>query len=363
MKIAIAHEWLVSYAGSERCVEQLALAYPGARILTTVASPERLPEVFAHAEPSFLQRLPGAVVHYQKLLPLMPASWRWREPVDDVDVVVSSSHACAKAVRIAPGIPHICYCHTPMRYAWEFKLERERFPKILQRPAEVAMKGFRRWDRGTAHRVDRFVANSRDVAVRIERAYGRNADVVHPPVKTDFFTPGGARGEHFLYAGRFVAYKRPDLVVEAFADLPFSLKMVGAGPMEPQLRAMATSNVEFLGKVPDELLRDLMRSARAMIFPAHEDFGIVMAESLACGTPVIALAAGGALDIVDEGETGWLIAAQTVAQLRTAIRRAASSSPNAAEVSARAQRFGEARYRAEMGDILREAAADRFSRR
>ncbi len=358
MRVAIAHEWLVSYAGSERCVEQLAVAYPNARILTTVTALERLPAIFAGAEASFLQRIPAAAEHYQKLLPLMPASWRFRRPVVEVDVVISSSHACAKAVRMAPEIPHVCYCYTPMRYAWEFELERGRFPKRLQWPAEIAMAGFRRWDRATAPGVNRFVAISTDVAARIKRAYGRSADIVHPPVKTEYFTPGGARGDYFLFVGRFVAYKRPDLVVEAFSDLPFPLKMVGAGPMEAQLRARATSNVEFLGRIPDEPLRALMRSARAMIFPAHEDFGIVMAESLACGTPVVALAAGGALDIVDQGETGWLVTHQNARLLRSAVREAALSSPDALKVSARAQRFGEARYRAEMDAVVREVCED-----
>jgi glycosyltransferase involved in cell wall biosynthesis len=340
----------------------LLLEFPGARLLTTLSRPDRMPPAFAVAEPSLLQRIPGATEHHQALLPLMPAAWRLRSRVEDVDVVVSSSHACAKAVRADPAIPHVCYCHTPMRYAWEFDLERERFPPPLRPAAAAAMGAFRRWDRRAARRVDRFVANSRDVAARIRRVYGREAVVVHPPVDTGFFTPGGPRGDHFLYVGRWVAYKRPDLVVESFRDLPFRLVMAGGGPMEDRLRGRATPNVDFVGRVPDERLRELMRSARALIFPAHEDFGIVMAEALACGTPVIALDAGGARDIVTHGETGWLIPGQDVRALSLAIREAMRAPVDAEALSRAAAQFGRERYRREMRVVVEQAVGVRGGR-
>jgi glycosyltransferase involved in cell wall biosynthesis len=356
--VAIAHEWLVVYAGSERCVEQIRAEFPGARILTTLVAPGGLPPAFAGAEPSVLQRIPGATSHHEHLVPLMPLAWRLRRPVDGVDAVVSSSHACAKGVRVAPGVAHVCYCHTPMRYAWEYDLERSRFPRWQRPMLAPLMAGLRRWDRGTAARVDAFVANSRDVAGRIREHYGRDARVVHPPVDTGYFTPGGERGDHFLYTGRLVAYKRPDLVVEAFRDLPrHRLVVVGRGPMEAALRARATPNVEFAGGVPDEALRDLYRTARAVIFPGHEDFGIVMAEALACGTPVIALARGGALDIVEPGRSGWLMPRQDVASLRAAVAEAAADDPDAADIAASAGRFGRERYRREMRAVVEETVA------
>lgn len=357
LRVAVAHEWLVTYAGSERCVEQLLTLYPHARLLTTVVERGALPSVFHRAEPSLLQRVPGAVRHYQKLIPAMPLSWALRRGLTDLDVVISSSHACAKRVNVAPGVAHVCYCHTPMRYAWEFALERSRFPRGLRAPASLAMRGFRRWDRGTGARVDRFVANSRDVAQRIRRAYGRESTVIHPPVDTRFFTPGGPRGDHFLYLGRLVGYKRPDLVVEAFQGLPHRLIVAGSGPMRARLEAAAPGNVAFAGRVGDDDLRDLLRSARALIFPAHEDFGIVMAEALACGTPVIALAAGGALDIVTPGENGWLIDEQRVGPLRRAIQEASRMDPPTAEISLGAQRFGRERYRMEMDRVVRDTLA------
>jgi glycosyltransferase involved in cell wall biosynthesis len=275
----------------------------------------------------------------------MPLAWRLRRELRDLDLVVSSSHACAKAVNVEAGTPHLCYCHTPMRYAWQFELERERFPAAIRPFARRGMGLFRRWDRSTARRVTSFVANSRAVADRIRAAYAREAEVIHPPVRTELFTPGGEREDLFLYVGRLVSYKRADLVVEAFAELPYQLVVVGEGPLRAGLEPRATPNVTFVGAVDDERLRDLYRAARALVYPAYEDFGIVMAEAQACGTPVIGLAAGGALDIVDPGATGWLIESQSVQALQAAVRRAVAEPLPAAPIAARAQRFSRGRFR------------------
>jgi glycosyltransferase involved in cell wall biosynthesis len=355
LRVAIAHEWLVRYAGSERCVVEMLGVFPDAGLLTTVLEPSALPELLRQARPSFLQHVPGARRHHEWFLPLMPLAWRLRRPVAGVDVVISSSHACAKAVRVEPGIPHLCYCHTPMRYAWQFDDERERFPTALRPLARAGMRAFRRWDRRSARHVTRFVANSSAVATRIEASYGRTASVIHPPVRTDFFTPGGERDDLFVYVGRFVGYKRADLVVEAFAGLPEQrLLLVGDGPQRERLESMATPNVSFAGTVDDERLRALYRSARAIVYPAVEDFGIAMAEAQACGAPVIGLAAGGALDIVEPGVTGWLVERQSVDELRAAIRQAAQAELDQDEIARRAQRFSAERFRRE----IREAAVE-----
>ncbi|MGZ8692788.1 MAG: glycosyltransferase [Gaiellaceae bacterium] len=355
MRVAIAHDWLVRYAGSERCVEQMLAEFPGARLLTSVFDRDALPAGFAQAEPSFLQRVPGATRRHELLLPLMPAAWRLREPVRDVDVVVSSSHACAMAVRFEGAIPHVCYCHTPMRYAWDFTSEAARFPRLIRRVARPVMAGYRNWDRATSRRVTTFVANSSAVAGRIEAAYGRQAEVIHPPVLTEFFTPGGERGDEYLYVGRLVSYKRADLVVEAFRGLPYRLLVVGEGHLERSLRASAPDNVTFLGTVSDDRLRELYRSARALVFPANEDFGIAMAEAQACGTPVIGLAQGGALDIVAHGRTGWLLDDATVDDLRRMIRRTAEERLDAAAIASEAQRFSAARFRAAFRELVDNA--------
>jgi glycosyltransferase involved in cell wall biosynthesis len=220
------------------------------------------------------------------------------------------------------------------------------------------MRWFRRWDRRTARRVTRFVANSTAVAQRIRDAFGRTADVIHPPVRTDYFTPDGEREDFFLYVGRFVSYKRPELVVEAFAGLPEQrLVMVGEGPLGSELAARATSNVSFLGTLGDAGLRDLYRSARAFVYPVDEDFGIAMAEAQSCGTPVIGLATGGAIDIVTPGRTGWLIHEQSVVELRSAVRRAAAEELDGAEIAKSAQRFSSARFRREITEAATECAA------
>jgi len=326
-----------------------------------VFDPAALPASFRRAEPSLLQRVPGATAHHEWLLPLMPASWRVRRPLAEADVVVSSSHACAKAVRVAPGIPHVSYCHTPMRYAWDFDAESTRFPAKLRPFAAALMRWFRHWDRATATSVTQFVANSRAVAQRIGRAYGRDAIVVHPPVDTRFFTPGDGEGEgeYFLYVGRLVGYKRPELVCAAFAGLPYRLLVVGEGALGDSLRARASPNVTFLGKVERPELRRLYRGARALVFPAEEDFGIAMAEAQACGTPVVGLRAGGALDIVDEGSTGTLIDAPDIALLRDAVMATAGQQFDASEISARAQRFAPERFRLAMAEIVADVVARR----
>jgi glycosyltransferase involved in cell wall biosynthesis len=358
-RVAIAHDWLVRYAGSERVVEQLLAAFPRSRLLTTIVEPERLPLALSEAEPSFLDSLPGSHGRHEWFLPLMPLAWRLREPVDDVDAVVVSTHACANAVRTRAGIPLVSYCHTPMRYAWDFDAERERFPRPLQAPARMSMAWFRRWDRAVAARVTRFVANSSAVADRIARFYGREATIVHPPVRTEYFTPGGAPGERFLYVGRLTGYKRPDLVVQAFAGLPYELDVVGEGPLSERLRQIATPNVRFCENIGDAELRRLYRSARALVYPVDEDFGIAMAEAQACGTPVLGLAAGGALDIVEPGVTGWLLERQDVGELRDAIRRGAVDELSRAEIRARAERFSEARFRREIVAVVQATVGER----
>ncbi len=347
-RIAIAHEWLVRYAGSERVVEQIRNAFPDAVLRSTIVAPERLPASMHDAESTFLQRIPGAADHHEWLLPLMPLAWHQLAPLDDVDAVVSSSHACVRSVRIAPGIPHLCYCHTPMRYAWDFASEQQRFPRPIRPVARVVMPAVRRWDRRTAQRVTAFVANSSAVAARIRRFYGRSADVIHPPVETDYFTPGTGARDGFLYVGRLVGYKRPDLAVECFRDLPHRLTVIGEGHLEAELRATAPPNVTFVSSVSKAELRAHYRAAQALIYPADEDFGITMAEAQACGTPVIGLRAGGALDIVREPETGFLAATADVGALRTLIRRAAVTDFDHDAISAAADRFSAQRFRARM---------------
>jgi glycosyltransferase involved in cell wall biosynthesis len=357
LRIAVAHDWIMEWAGSERVLSEIAGMFPKARLLTALLNADAVPSELRRAEPSLLQHLPRSLEFHQWLLPLMPASWRLRGRVDDVDLVISSSHACAKAVRIARDIPHLCYCHTPMRYAWNFTGESSRFPRALHLPVRALMAAFRRWDVGTAQRVTEFVANSTAVAERIHRYYGRHARVVHPPVQTEFFTRGGNRSDFFLYVGRLTGYKRPDLVVEAFADLPHKLVVVGTGPMASYLRQRATSNIHFAGRVDDCELRDLYRGARALVYPVDEDFGIGMAEAQACGTPVIGYQRGGATDIVRHGGLGVLVQRQEANAVRRAVEEVHRRTFDYAAISAEAERFSSARFRSALGEIAEETVA------
>jgi glycosyltransferase involved in cell wall biosynthesis len=352
LRVAIAHDWLVQYAGSERVVEAMLDVLPQAQLLTTVLRADRLPPVLRTAEPSLLDRIPGARDHHEWFLPLMPLSWRLRRPLADLDVVISSSHACAKAVRVDPGTPHICYCHTPMRYAWSFDDERHRVSAVVQGPARLAMRMFRRWDRTVSDRVTVFLANSSAVAQRISRYYGRPARILHPPVDIDFYTPRPRERNGFLYVGRLTGYKRPDLVVAAFARLPYHLTVVGSGPMLLHLRVTAPQNVSFVPFATRDELRELYRSSVALVYPVNEDFGIAMAEAQACGTPVIGLASGGALDIVQPGETGWLVERQEVDEVCSAVRRAVHEPLDSSSITARACRFSRDRFHRELGEIV-----------
>lgn len=355
LRVALAHDWLVRYGGAERCLDELLNLFPESSLHVAIMDADAVPKRYRHATTSVLQGIPGASSHHQLLLPLMPLAWRVAEPLRDVDVVISSSYACAKAVRVAEGIPHVCYCHTPMRYAWQFRAEKGRVPVQFRPPAAALMGAMRRWDRRSAGRVSEFIANSTAVATRIRNAYGRRATVIHPPVRTDFFTPAGEREDFFLYVGRLVAYKRADAVVRAFAAMPESrLVLVGTGPLEDSIRREAPSNVEFRPNVSDNELRDLYRRTRALVFPAEEDFGIAMAEAQACGTPVIGLAAGGALDIVRDRETGWLITDASPDSLCRAIRIATAERLDESRIRSSALRFSP--------DIFRQGIADAVSR-
>lgn len=354
LRVALVHDWLVKYGGAERCLDELLELYPGSSLYTLLLDRGRVAERYHHAQPSPLQRLPGALKHHELLLPLMPAAWQLRAPIRGVDVVVSSSYACAKAVRVASGIPHVCYCHSPMRYAWDFEVEKGRLPAPVRPPAGLAMRAFRRWDRAKAANVRRFVANSTAVARRIRSFYGRDSTVVFPPVRTSFFTPGGDRSDEFLFVSRLVSFKRPDLVVEAFRGLPYGLNVVGDGRMRQLIERGAPPNVRFSGWLDDVRLREAYRAARALVHPGVDDFGIVMAEAQACGIPVIATAEGGAVDIVADGQTGWLVKSPTVESIRRAVLRAAGDDLDPTEIRARAERFSEDRFRLELHAIVLE---------
>jgi glycosyltransferase involved in cell wall biosynthesis len=306
LRLALVHDWLTGMRGGEKCLEVLCRAFPDATLHTLIHRPGSVrPAIEALAiRTSPLQRLPGVFRHYRRLLPLMPLAARSWNP-GAVDLVVSLSHCVAKAVRVPPGVPHVCYCFTPMRYAWQ---GREAYlDGWADRPLRLALANqmldwLRRWDRATAARVTHFVAISETVRSRIAECYGRESRVIPPPVDTSFYAPQPAshpRQDFYLCVGALVAYKRVEHAVMACGLSGRKLVVIGEGPQRSHLQRIAGPHVQFLGWQPDTVIRDHYRRCRALLFPGEEDFGIVPVEALACGAPVIALGQGGAAETVD----------------------------------------------------------------
>lgn len=302
MRVAIVHDWLTGMRGGEKCLEVFCEIFPEADLFTLVHLPGSVSPVIEgrRVATSFLQHVPGAARRYRHLLPLMPAAVRLLG-LGGYDFILSSSHCVAKAARGRPGAYHLCYCYTPMRYAWDayeayFGGDRLRGPARWIVPR--VMERLRRWDARTSAGVDEFIAISHTVAGRIRRCYGREAEVIYPPVDAERFRPAGGRGDYYLLVSAFAPYKRVDLAVEAFSRLGRPLKVAGTGQDFERVRALGGPNVEFLGWQDDAALARLYAGCRAFVFPGEEDFGITPLEAQACGRPVIAYGAGGALETV-----------------------------------------------------------------
>ncbi len=362
-RVAIVHDWLTIPGGSEEVVLELLEMFPRAELFTSVYDPRpwpaRLKERPVHS--SFLNRLPGARVHYPKLLPLMNRAFHSFD-LSGFDLVLSSSHACAKNVRTEAL--HVCYCHTPMRYAWEEGfLEGEEVGRLTRLLLPPLLAWLRRVDRAGAQGPDVIVANSSHVAERVRRFYGREAVVVNPPVDVEhYLSLPRAGGGGYLTFGRVVPYKRVDLAVAACSRLGRALTVAGDGRALAALRAQSPPGVEFLGSVPSERRDSLLTQARALLFPGEEDFGIVPVEAQAAGVPVIAYGVGGASETVVDGRTGVLFGEQTPEALAAAIERFEALSLEEQAVRENARRFGRERFRSEMAEVIERAAQSRRPR-
>ncbi|PYS37573.1 MAG: glycosyltransferase family 4 protein [Acidobacteria bacterium] len=339
MHIAIIHDWLTGMRGGEKVLEALLEIFPEATIYTLLHEQGKVSGLIESHKivTSWLNRVPGVHRHYRNLLPLFPSAIASFD-LSNFELVISSSHAVAKGVR-APSAIHVCYCHTPMRYVWDAEEDYSFNP--LRRLAMRAIRPrLQRWDCEAAIRVDHFIANSRFVRERIRSYYGRDAEVIPPPVETTFFSPSAIEREDFyLAAGALVPYKRLDLIVEAFKRLDRRLVIAGGGSELDRLRKTATRKIDILGWVTDDTLRHLYRTAKALVIAAREDFGIVTVEAQACGCPVIAFGAGGSSEIVQDGINGILFAEQHADDIVRAVRRFELMAWPAAQVRSQVEAF------------------------
>jgi glycosyltransferase involved in cell wall biosynthesis len=346
MKVAITTDWLNSFGGAERVLVELHRMFPEAPIYTSVYDPKRLPDFMQgwDVRPSFLQRVPFARRKHQWFLPLMPMAFEQFD-LREYDLVISTNSACAKGVITRPDAVNICYIYTPCRYVWDLYHEYTRGHRAKALIAPIA-HWLRVWDRLAADRVDHFVAISDEVAGRVRKHYRREAEVVYPPVDVDRFVPNGLPPEDFyLVVSRLVPYKRVDLAIEACNRLGRRLLVVGDGSERKRLEALAGPTVEFLGRQGDEVLADLYARCRALIFPGHEDFGIVPVEVQAAGRPVVAYGRGGAAETVMDGVTGVLFGEQTVDGVIQGIRGLERRTPMAADCRVNAERFRRDEFR------------------
>lgn len=352
LRIAIVHDWLVTYAGAERVLEQMLVCYPEADLFSMVDFLPQAARGFLQgkpSKPSFIQNLPGAKKHYRQYLPLMPLAVEQLD-LSGYDVIISSSHAVAKGILVSPDQLHICLCYSPIRYAWDLQHQ-----YLKESGLDVGIKGWlaryilhriRIWDLRTVNGVDVFIAISQFIARRIKRVYARESTVIYPPVDVDAFTVGNSKEDFYLTASRMVPYKKIDLIVKSFAAMPDRrLVVIGDGPDFEKIKAVAGSNVALLGYQSFDVLKTHLQKAKAFIFAAEEDFGIAPLEAQACGTPVIAYGKGGALETIvgldGATPTGVFFKAQTVQSIVEAVQALDTnlSRFDATQIRANAERF------------------------
>jgi glycosyltransferase involved in cell wall biosynthesis len=365
VKIAIVHDWLVTYAGAERVLEQMLAVFPEADLFSLVdfVPPDQRSFLGGRAvRTSFVQRLPFARTRYRQYLPIFPFAIQ-RFDLSGYHLVISSSHAVAKGVLIGSDQIHLCMCYSPMRYAWDLQHQYLREAGldrgVRSLLARYLLHRMRVWDLRTASGVDGFIAISDFIAQRIWRAYQREATVIYPPVDVEYFVPGSRREDFYLTASRMVPYKRIDLIVDAFGAMPDRrLVVIGDGPEMPRIRARAGSNVELLGRQPLSVLRDHLQRARAFLFAAEEDFGIAPLEAQSCGTPVIGYGRGGLLETIRGAEaaepTGVFFAEQQPEAVRAAVAQFERRAPPISSEACRnnAMRFEPGRFRREFRDYV-----------
>jgi len=364
MKVALIHDHLAQDGGAEKVLKVLAELYPQADIYTLLYEQKHADKYFfgRTIKTSFIQRVPGGVKHYRWFLPFMPMAVEFFD-LSDYDLVISDASAFAKGVITSTDVPHICYCHTPTRYLWDYThryIAELRYNKFLKKIVSLFLNYLRLWDRQAADRVDYFMANSKLVQKRIKKYYGRDSQVIYPPVDVDSFKVVDQPSDYFLIGGRVVAYKRFDLVVEAFKELGWPVKIFGDGVDLSRLKKMAAgaNNIEFLGRIDEAKKIELYQNCRAFLNPQEEDFGITVVEAMACGRPVIAYAKGGALETVIDGQTGVFFNEQSVKALVAALRRFDGLSFDPRIIRQQAEQFSRPQFERQFKDFVAQSVAD-----
>jgi len=355
------HDWLNQIGGAEGVLEALVEMYPAAPIYTSMYWPQAMPQAYRSWDirTSFMDRLPLAKRYHQPFLPLYPLAFESFD-LAGYDLVISNKSAFCHGVIVPPEALHICYCLTPTRFLWDYHryVQREGVGRLVRLLLPLFLNYLRVWDRAAADRVDHFVAISQAVRRRIAKYYRREATVIYPPVDTGKYAPADSHDDYFLIVSRLIPYKRIDLAVRAFNELRLSLVIVGDGRDRRRLEKMAGPNIRFLGRVPEDKLRELFSRCRAFIFPGLEDFGIAPVEAQAAGRPVIAYAGGGALETVVEGVTGAFFHQQTPEALIEAIEKFDDGAYDPAAIRRHAQRFDKKVFKRRLGEFVEEKLAE-----
>lgn len=356
MNVALVHDWLTGMRGGEKCLEVLCELFPEAPIYTLLHNKGAMSPIIESKKiiTSFIDVLPKKETKYRSYLPLFPTAIEQFD-FSEFDLVVSTSHAVAKGAKVGKNALHICYCHTPMRYVWD--QYDEYFGKgkanLLTRAAMKVLRPYlQQWDVNTADRVHCYIANSENVRKRIQRYYHRDAEVIFPPVDTELFSLSTRNEGYYLMVTALVPYKRVDLAIHVFNALGEKLLIVGKGTETERLKAIAKSNIEFLGWRSDQELAQLYAGCKALIFPGEEDFGIVPLEAMAAGKPVIAFGKGGALETVIEGKTGTFFYEQTIDALRQAVQRANAIEFDPQSIRHHALQFSRPIYKEKMKEFI-----------
>lgn len=356
MKIAIVHDWLTNMGGAENLIINFHDIYPNAPIYTSIYNPDELDNKLKDIDvrTSFLQKKNKKITNHKKYYPLMPIAFE-NMNLNEYDVILSSSTCCAKGIIPRPDAIHICYCNTPMRYAWEKREDyTKNMGKLKKKLIGILTHYMRIWDVASSSRVDYFIANSTAVQERIKKYYRRDSVVINPAVRCNLFNINDTDGDYYFVVSRLVSYKRFDLAVQACKELGKKLIVAGEGPEKEALEQLAknSDNIRFLGRISDNEVIKYMSECKALLFPGEEDFGITPVEAMACGRPVVAFGKGGAMDTVIDGKTGVLFKEQTVKNVKDAILKLESMKFNKQEIRNHALKFDESEFKRKIKEFI-----------